>query len=249
MFLKAIILCSFVLLTHCANMSEEEITQSVNEKKITCGSTLRIQNDLTKYYLSSFGMNWSTGSRLQIVTGVKESDKYESLFIIKEGEGLPPCENGEPIKCGSIIRLEHVTTGKNIHSHEFPSFITNTQEACAFGENGNGDVNDNFEITCYKWKEEEIKGETLFFLQHVPTKKFLFIDYKKSLFNDRNCRGCPIIGQREVSLTDKKDKQCLWKVTGGILFSLSEDEETETRTENESDEGEEYEEEEKKNDL
>ena len=118
-----------------ANMSEEEITQSVNEKKITCGSTLRIQNDLTKYYLSSFGMNWSTGSRLQIVTGVKESDKYESLFIIKEGEGLPPCENGEPIKCGSIIRLEHVTTGKNIHSHEFPSFITNTQEACAFGDN------------------------------------------------------------------------------------------------------------------
>ena len=156
MFLKAIILCSFVLLTHCANMSEEEITQSVNATKITCGSTLRIQNDLTKYYLSSFGMNWSTGSRLQIVTGVKESDKYESLFIIKEGEGLPPCENGEPIKCGSIIRLEHVTTGKNIHSHEFPSFITNTQEACAFGENGNGDVNDNCEITCYKWKEEEI---------------------------------------------------------------------------------------------
>ena len=87
----------------------------------------------------------------------------------------------------------------------------------------------------------------MFFLQHVPTKKFLFIDYKKSLFNDRNCRGCPIIGQREVSLTDKKDKQCLWKVTGGIIFSLSEDEETETRTENESEE--EYEEEEKKNDL
>ena len=38
------------------------------------------------------------------------------------------------------------------------------------------------------------------------------------MFNDFNCRGCPIRGQREVSLTDEKDKQCLWKVVGGIIF-------------------------------
>ena len=39
------------------------------------------------------------------------------------------------------------------------------------------------------------------------------------MYDDRNCRGCPIRGQREVSLTKKKDKQCLWKVIGGIIFS------------------------------
>ena len=39
------------------------------------------------------------------------------------------------------------------------------------------------------------------------------------MYDDNNCRGCPIRGQREVSLTTKKDKQCLWKVIGGIIFS------------------------------
>lgn len=201
------------------HMSLEEIQQNVLQHYITYGSSLRMQNIITKYYLSSFNLNWSTGSRLQIITGIKEDYEQESLFIIKEGETYPVKENGEHVKCGDIIRLEHVQTGKNIHSHEFPSFVTGAQEACGFGENGNGDVNDNFEIICYKWNEKDIKGETQFFLQHVPTKKYLFMDYKKSLFNDYNCRGCPIRGQREVSLTGNKDKQCLWQVVGGILFS------------------------------
>ena len=43
------------------------------------------------------------------------------------------------------------------------------------------------------------------------------------MFNDYNCRGCPINGQREVSLTEKKDKQCLWRVLGGIIFNKVED--------------------------
>ncbi len=38
------------------------------------------------------------------------------------------------------------------------------------------------------------------------------------MFKDFNCRGCPIRGQREVSLTDEKDKQCLWKVVGDIIL-------------------------------
>ena len=217
------------------HMSEEEIVSTVKSSVITCGSTLRIRNEITKYHLSSFNMNWSTGSHLQIITAVKEDDSYDSLFTIKEGDGLPPCENGEPIKCNSIIRLEHVKTGKNLHSHEFPSFITRQQEACAFGENGEGDVNDNFRIICYKWNEEEIKGETSFFLQHVPTEQYLFIDYKKSLYNDHNCRGCPINGQREVSLTKNKDKQCLWHVAGGILFNAPDREEATKNNKNEED--------------
>lgn len=215
-----------ILFVNSIHMEESEIAETVNEKVITCGSSLRIQNEITKYYLSSYGMNWSTGSHLQIVTGIKEDNDYNSLFIIKEGHGETPCENGTPIKCNDIIRLEHVTTGKNIHSHPHRSFITNSQEACAFGENGEGDVNDNFKIICYKWKEELVKGKTNFFLQHVPSGQYLYINYKTSLFKESNCRGCSINGQREVSLTETKDKQCLWHVAGGIIFSLPQDEET-----------------------
>ena len=216
------IITSLILfsLISCENMSEEDIKTTIESKTITYGSSLRIQNIITKYYLSSFGMNWSTGSGLQIVTAVQSDKDRNSLFTIKEGETYPTKINGDPVLCGEVIRLEHISTGKNLHSHDFKSFITNSQEACAFGEDGNGDVNDNFRISCYKQNDNEIiTGKTEFFLQHVPTEKWLYINYKTSMFNDRNCRGCPIRGQREVSLTDKKDKQCLWKVIGGIIFS------------------------------
>jgi len=202
------------------NMSEEDITATIESKTITYGSSLRIQNTITKYYLSSFGMNWSTGSGLQIVTAVQSDKDINSLFTIKEGDTYPVKINGDPVLCGEVIRLEHIATGKNLHSHDFKSMVTNSQEACAFGEDGNGDVNDNFRITCYKQNDNDIiTGKTEFFLQHVPTEKWLYINYKTSMFNDGNCRGCPIRGQREVSLTSKKDKQCLWKVMGGIIFS------------------------------
>jgi len=205
------------------NISEEEIKENINEKIITCGSALRIQNDITKYYLASFNMNWSTGSHLQIITAIGDDNSNDNLFIIKEGETYPSCRSGEPISCNSVIRLEHVVTGKNLHSHVFPSMLSNSQEACGFGENGDGDVNDNFRIICYKQTNNTIiKGNTYFFLQHVPTEKYLYINYQKSMFDDYNCRGCPINGQREVSLTDKKDKQCLWRVLGGIIFNTNE---------------------------
>ncbi len=204
----------------CENMSEEDIKTTIESKTVTYGSSLRIQNIITKYYLSSFGMNWSTGSGLQIITAVQNDKDRNSLFTIKEGENYPVKINGEPVLCGEIIRLEHIATGKNLHSHDFKSFVTNSQEACAFGEDGNGDVNDNFRISCYKQNDNDtITGKTEFFLQHVPTQNWLYINYKTSMYDDRNCRGCPIRGQREVSLTTKKDKQCLWKVIGGIIFS------------------------------
>ena len=207
-------------LIECENMSEEDIKTTIESKTITYGSSLRIQNIMTKYHLSSFGMNWSTGSGLQIVTAVQSDKDRNSLFTIKEGETYPTKINGDPVLCGEVIRLEHISTGKNLHSHDFKSFVTNSQEACAFGEDGNGDVNDNFRISCYKQNDNEtITGKTEFFLQHVPTEKWLYINYKSSMYNDGNCRGCPIRGQREVSLTGKKDKQCLWKVIGGIIFS------------------------------
>ncbi len=169
-------------------------------------------------------MTWGSGSGMQMIAATKKDDDYDALFIIKEGHGLEACPTGTPIKCGSIVRLEHVNTGKNLHSHNYPSFTTESQECCGFGENGFGDLNDNWELQCYNSKESVLKGETQFFLQHVATRKYLYVNIRKSLYNDNNCRGCPIRGHREVSCTDSKDKQALWKVKGGIIFNELEEE-------------------------
>jgi dolichyl-phosphate-mannose--protein O-mannosyl transferase len=83
-------------------------------------------------------MNWQSGSGMQLVITTKNIDDAHSLFIIKEGYNTRSIKTGVPVICGSTIRLEHVSTGKNLHSHNFPSFITNAQEICGFGVNGDG---------------------------------------------------------------------------------------------------------------
>ena len=62
-------------------------------------------------------------------------------------------------------------------------------------------------------------GSTQFFLLHVATKQYLYVNIRKSLYNDSNCRGCPIRGYREASCTTAKDKQSLWRVRGGVIFN------------------------------
>jgi len=42
------------------------------------------------------------------------------------------CERGEPIKCGDIIRLEHLTTKRNLHSHHFASPLSLTLQVEEF---------------------------------------------------------------------------------------------------------------------
>ena len=231
--LTFIFFLSIFCICECTEMSNEEMSDVLKSKSLTYGSSLRFQNVLTEYYMTSFNMNWSTGSKLQVITAIRSDSDSDSLFLIKEADGYFPRSTGTPVKCGDMIRLEHVNTGKNLHSHELPSFVTNSQEACAFGENGVGDVNDNIIIQCYKQKDGEIiKGDSQFFFKHNATQKYAYINYKTSMFNDRNCRGCPIRGQREVSFTEKKDKQCLWRMNGGLLFEENKGEEDNNNSNN-----------------
>jgi hypothetical protein len=65
----------------------------------------------------------------------------------------------------------------------------------------------------------ELYGSTKFQIFHKPTNSYVYINIRKSLFNEYNCRGCPILGQREVSLQTTNDLQSIWKVVGGIIFT------------------------------
>jgi hypothetical protein len=49
MNLLNILICILILNSISCHISEEEINKTVDEKKITCGSILRIQNIMTKF--------------------------------------------------------------------------------------------------------------------------------------------------------------------------------------------------------
>ena len=71
------------------------------------------------------------------------------------------------IKCGDTIRLEHVATKKNLHSHHVSSPLSGKQEVSAYGNNGDGDTGDHWMVVCpgdYWERDEPIM------LKHIDTE-------------------------------------------------------------------------------
>ena len=124
--MRAIFASGFVSIVYGTEHDPSEITREINNTVITCSSSVRLQADASKYFLNSQGINFGQGSGQQVVTSVGLADSYDSIWTIKEADRAPAmCITGQPILCGDMIRLEHSTTGKNLHSHsEFRSALS-----------------------------------------------------------------------------------------------------------------------------
>lgn len=66
------------------------------------------------------------GSGQQSVTGVENADDANSYWQIR-GKPNRPCQRGAAIKCGQAIRITHMKTGRNLHTHHFSSPLSNNQ--------------------------------------------------------------------------------------------------------------------------
>lgn len=100
---------------------------------VTCGSVLKLLNVAYNMRLHSHDVKYGTGSGQQSVTATEIQEDVNSHWVIKAKTGRQ-CERGEPVSCGDIIRLQHVTTKKNLHSHHFQSPLSGNQEVSAYGD-------------------------------------------------------------------------------------------------------------------
>ena len=75
-----------------------------------------------------------------------------------------------PIKCDSVVRLFHVTTRRNLHSHNYQSPLSNNQEVSAYGEDGVGDEGDRWKVVCTTKNDYWLRADPVRF-QHVVTGK------------------------------------------------------------------------------
>lgn len=81
------------------------------------------------------------GSGQQSVTGMSDALDANSYWQVR-GSMKKDCVRGTPIKCGQTIRLTHVSTRRNLHSHHFqapmsaeqvtPLFMTSLLFATAY---------------------------------------------------------------------------------------------------------------------
>eukprot|EP01035_Chromulina_nebulosa_P017307 gene17307-22846_t len=185
---------------------------------ITCGSAVKLVNKETNYNLHSHNIAWGSGSGQQSITSTSSNKDSGSLWIVKEGHNSATCESGEPIKCDSIIRLEHMSTGKNLHSHLFKSALSGNQEVSGYGESGYGDTGDNWRVVCESNDKLWMRGKQISFA-HVDTGKYLYTA-ESVKFTQSNCGGgCPIMGQTEVSASAKKDVKNKWTAGQGVYIT------------------------------
>ena len=174
-------------------------------------------------HLHSHQIAWGSGSGQQSVTTHSVNNDQGDLWSIQGAYGQQFCEAGTPIQCGSTIRLTHVQTNKNLHSHLFKAALSGFQEISAFGEGGKGDTGDNWVVECGFISRTSVAKDWLrgapISLKHVDTSKYLYTATGVS-FNQQNCGvQCPIMGQSEVSCAPKKDSsKTTWYTTQGVYF-------------------------------
>ncbi|KAI9265587.1 MIR motif-containing protein [Sporodiniella umbellata] len=108
---------------------------------IRYGDHVSLKHVATGRFLSSTTETYGSGSFQQKVFTTDESPNEESTWIV-----LPPVqteeEPGYEVGWDDPIRLKHIPTRANLHSHEYQSPISGQQEVAGFGNDENTDDND-----------------------------------------------------------------------------------------------------------
>merc|ERR1712215_47424 len=169
-------------------------------QQVTCGSVVKLMNQNHKIRLHSHDVKYGSGSGQQSVTGTGQQEDVNSHWTIKGPEAYDFCKRGEPVSCGQKIRLEHLTTNRNLHSHHFSSPLSDQQEVSAFGEGGEGDTGDDWMIMCDgdSWDRHE-----QVMLRHVDTDVYLGVTSQTY--------GRPIHGQSEIAGLNRGGTQAKWQ--------------------------------------
>jgi len=197
------------------------LTPERENAPITYSSSVTIIHKPSKLKLYSSKITWGSGSGQQAVTAME--DRYDSatLWLVKEGHSESPKAAGDPVPCGALIRLEHLDSLKNLHSHLHKSPVSNNLEVSAFGENGEGDSGDSFVVECPKGATVWTRMADVY-LKHKAIGNYLSSN-KNDVFTQRNCPRCPIVGHQEVvvlknSKTTPGDNET-WRASDGVILS------------------------------
>ncbi|XP_050438186.1 protein O-mannosyl-transferase 2 [Adelges cooleyi] len=121
-------------------------------KEVAFGSIITLKNHRTGGgYLHS---HWhlypeNVGAKQQQITTYAHKDENNRWLVkfYNDDENKNSSTNIRFVKHGDMIRLEHVPTRRNLHSHREPAPITKKHyQVTGYGENGTGDYNDVWKI-------------------------------------------------------------------------------------------------------
>lgn len=182
-----------------------EMYEKMVGQPVKYGDSIRLNHVATGYALHSHSINYShpRSSQQQQVTAYSGQDSND-YWLVKVQHGLPSDrKSGQPVRHGDVLRIEHVATKKNLHSHIAPSPLTGQQEVTAFGNDGEGDANDNWRI--------EVIGKGIWF--EKKKIRLIHLDTKSALHSHAgHSHSERTAGQQEVTCYTGRDDNDLWVV-------------------------------------
>uniref|UniRef100_A0A7N0TCS5 MIR domain-containing protein n=1 Tax=Kalanchoe fedtschenkoi TaxID=63787 RepID=A0A7N0TCS5_KALFE len=179
------------------------------ESRVTYGSVIKLKHEKTKFRLHSHEVPYGSGSGQQSVTGFPNVDDANSYWIVRPEPGTSATQ-GDPIKSGTIIRLQQATTRKWLHSHLHASPITGNLEL--FWRRRRVGHRDYWRLTIEgrgkTWRKDQRVR-----LQHVDTGGYLHSHNKKY----QRIVG----GQQEVCGVGEKRAENIWLAAEGVYLQAS----------------------------
>ncbi|CAH9092073.1 unnamed protein product [Cuscuta epithymum] len=180
--------------------------------QITYGSTIKLMHEKTKVRLHSHDVPYGSGSGQQSVTGFPSVDDANSYWVVKPDPDSS-AKQGDAIKTGSIIRLQHMRTRRWLHSHLHASPISGNMEVSCYGDDNKSDTGDfwrlEIEGSGKTWRQDQKVR-----FHHVDTGGYLHSHNKKYT----RIAG----GQQEVCGVKEKKPDNIWLALEGVYLPVYE---------------------------
>jgi dolichyl-phosphate-mannose--protein O-mannosyl transferase len=149
------------------------------------------------------------------VTLSKDHLNSESTLWWLHGSHHKNCTTAQPVRCGETVRLSHVATKRNLHTHNEKSSLSRQQEITAWGDNYEGDGGDDWIVKCAGefWKRN---GD--FRLWHRDTQRHLG-GATTVAYTEKNCGAeCPIMNHLEAFGRQGADEYSVFQVDRGLFL-------------------------------
>ncbi|KAK6621591.1 hypothetical protein RUM44_001398 [Polyplax serrata] len=155
------------------------------------------------------------GARQQQITTYTHKDD-NNKWLIKPYNKDKADEDIKFVRNGDLIRLEHITTGRNLHSHKEQAPLTKKHlQVTGYGENGTGDANDIWKLII-DGSDEPISVKTV-------TTKIKLIHYLQHCILTTTSKQLPkwAYEQQEVACNPNiRDGNAVWNVEDNFFPKL-----------------------------
>ncbi|KAL0076325.1 MIR motif-containing protein [Phycomyces blakesleeanus] len=155
---------------------------------IRYGDHVSLKHVMTGRFLTSVPENYESGSYQQKTFAGEWESSEESTWIV-----IPPVETeeerGYEVGWDDLVRLKHVPTRANLHSHEIPSPVSQQQEVSCFGSDNETDENDVWRVIKFYEDSDEYDNfwrvDQAFTLKHEQTG-FVLHSHDFTIEDNRN---------------------------------------------------------------